>query len=183
GHEGCWSRVGVCGLRLKTVVGSWHLAASEASNNDILFGREAEGGGEKSGKCCRDSFTCGRGVEDGGLRCGELQDGLAAGAAGHAGCAVEGDDSDRADAYGRAEEGDGSGDGSLFGARGEAVRGVLNIGTGTDLAGLARVRMQQNRRADAEMAVRRVGVASGFWGALGEGGDFSAGQRTRRHRA
>ena len=44
--------------------------------------------------------------------------------------AVEVDDGDGADAYRRAVEGDGSGDGGLLGAGGEPVGGVLDIGAG-----------------------------------------------------
>ena len=149
----------------------------------ILFGRQPEGRGKKRAQGCRNGFARSGWVEDGGLGVGKLRDGLAAGAAGHAGRAVQVDDGGGADAYGRAIEGDGSGDGGLFGAGGKAIGGVLNIRAGHDPTGLERVRVEQDRRANAEVAVRRVGILRGFGGPLVESGDFRAGQGSCRHRA
>ncbi len=88
-------------------------------------------------------------------------DGLAAGSTGLAGSVVEVGDCDGADANFRTVEGDGGGDGGLFGADGEAVRGVFDVATGDD-----RTVGEQDRGTDAEVAVGRVGVMGNGDGAL-----------------
>jgi hypothetical protein len=136
-----------------------------------LFGVEPEGSGKQIGEGGGDCLAGGGGVEDGGVGRGELEDGLAAGSAGHAGGAVEVDYSDGADADGGAVDGDGGGDGGLLGAGGEAVGGVFYVGSGDDLAGF-----EEDGRAYAEAAVRGVGVLGGFGGSVVESGDFGGGE-------
>ena len=144
-----------------------------------LFGGEAEGGGEQGGEGGGDGIAVFVGIEDGGLRRGELEEGLAAGAAGHTGCAVQVDDGDGSDADRGAVEGDGRGNGGLLGAAGEAVGGVFDVGSGDDGAVLPLVGLEQEGRADAEAAVGRVGVAGGLGGAPVQGSDFGLGGRHR----
>ena len=100
---------------------------------------------------------------------------MAAGSAGHADGAVEVSDGDGADADGWAVEGDGGGDGGLFGAGGEAIGGVLDIGSGDDLAGF-----EEDGGSYAEVAVRGVGVVGGFGGSLVESGGFGGGEGGHR---
>ena len=58
-------------------------------------------------------------------------------------------------------EADGGGDSSLFGADGEAVRGVFDVAAGDDVAV-----GEQDGGADAEVAVGRIGVVGDGGGAL-----------------
>jgi hypothetical protein len=64
---------------------------------------------------------------------------------------------------------DGSGDGGLFGADGEAIGGVFDVAAGDDGVGGV---VKQEGCADAEAAVGGVGVVSGVGGALLEVGDL-----------
>ena len=140
-----------------------------------LFRAEGEGGGEQSGEGSRDDVTGGGGIEDGGFGGGELGDGLAAGSARHAGCPVEVDDGDGADADCGAEEGNGGSDGGLLGAGGKAVGGVFDVGSGDYLPGF-----EQESAANAEAAVGRVGVLGGLGGALVQQFDFGRRERDGR---
>ena len=73
--------------------------------------------GAESARVVENGFAGGGGVVDGGFRrAAKLEDGLAAGAAGHTGGSVQVDDSDGEDADRGAVQGDGGGDGSLLGA-------------------------------------------------------------------
>lgn len=113
------------------------------------------------------------GVEDPCVRKRELEDGLAAGSAGHRRCVVEIGDGDGLDADRRAVEADGGGDGGLFGAGGEAEAGVFHVGAGDDVRGAIFADGDQQRSADAEVAVGRVRVLGGRCGAGAE--DFNLG--------
>lgn len=135
-----------------------------------LLGQQTEGGWEQFAEGGGDDLAVG-GVEDGGFGGGELEDGLAAGSAGHAGGSVEVDDGDGTDSDGWAMEGNSGGDGGLLGAGGEAVRGVFDVGAGDGLAAF-----KEDGGADAEVAVWGVGVTGGFGGAGVEGGDFGVGE-------
>ena len=66
-------------------------------------------------------------------------------------------------------EADGGGDGGLLGAGGEAVGGVFDVAASDDGVGFV---VEEERGADAEVAVRGVGVVGCFGGALLEGGDL-----------
>ena len=96
-------------------------------------------------------------------------DGLAAGSAGLAGGVVEVRDGYGSDANTRAMEADCSGDSSLFGADGEPVGGVFDVASGDDGVGLV---VEQERGADAEVAVRSVGVVGDVDGTLLEVGNL-----------
>jgi len=96
------------------------------------------------------------GEEDDGVRGAEFEDGLAAGPAGLAGRIIEVGDGDRANAYGRAVEGDGGGNGILLGAGGEAVGGVFDVAAG-DRGSV----FEKNGGSYAEIAVGGVGVLGG----------------------
>ena len=146
-----------------------------------LVGGEAEGGGEQGGKRGGDRFAAGGGVKDCSFGGGELEDGLAAGSAGHAGSTVEVGDGDGAEAYGRAVKGDGGSNGSLLGARGKTVGGVFDVCANDDGSGLAVVCVEQDRGADAEVTVWGVGIVGSFGGALVEGGNLF-GCEVGRHR-
>jgi hypothetical protein len=74
---------------------------------------------------------------------------------------VEIGDDDGAEAYGGPVEGDGGGDGGLLGAGGEAVGGVFDVAAGDDVAVV-----EEERGADAEVAVGGVGVVGDRDGAL-----------------
>lgn len=147
-----------------------------------LVRAELKGGGKKFAQGGGDGLAVGCGTEDGGVGAGELEDGLSAGSAGHAGGAVEVDDGDGANADGRAVERDCGSDGGLLGAGSETVGGVFDVGAGDDDAGLIPVCVQEDGRADLEMAVGRVGVAGGFGGALMESVDLDGGKLGRHRR-
>jgi hypothetical protein len=103
------------------------------------------------------------GVEDEGGVVAELGEGLAAGAAGHGGGVVEIGDGDGAEADLRAVVGDGAGDGCLLGAAGEAEGGVFDVAAGDGCAV-----GEEERGADAEVRVGRVGVCGDGGGEVAE---------------
>jgi len=136
------------------------------------FGSEPEGSGKQIGKGGGYGRAGSGGVKDRGIGRSELKDGLATGSAGHACGAVEVDYSDSSDADGGTIEGDGGRDGGLFCAGGEAVGGIFDIGAGDDDAILTGVGVEQDGRADAEVAVGRVRVLGRLVGVLVERGDL-----------
>lgn len=131
---------------------------------------ELEGGRKEVGEGGFDEGSVGCGVKDAGIRCGELGDGLAAGAAGLGGGVVEVGDGDGLDAEVGAVQGDGGGDGVLLGAGGEAEGGVFDIAAGDDVAVTG-----EECRADEEVAVGGVGVLGCGKGALVEVRGLSCG--------
>ena len=126
---------------------------------------EAEGGGEEvgEGRGLVDDVASGvfTGVEDedGGGVGGELEQGLAACAAGHGSGVIEIGDRDCAQGDRGAEFGDGATDGNLLGAAGEAVAGVFYVAAGDDVGGVWLG--EEEGGADAEVAVGGVGVMGG----------------------
>lgn len=108
-------------------------------------------------------LATGAGVEYDCVGRSKLGDGLTAGAAGLAGGFVEVIDRDGADADGGAVGGDCGGDGSLFGAGGQPIRGILDVAAGDNLPGF-----EQDGRAHVKAAVRRVGVVRDGFGGGGE---------------
>ncbi len=100
-------------------------------------------------------------------------DGLAAGPAGLAGGVVEVGDGDGADADFGAMESHGGGDGVLFGADSETVGGVFHVAASDDVAA-----GEQDGSADAEAAVRGVGVVGHGDGSLLEVGGQSRVERS-----
>lgn len=86
----------------------------------------------------------------------ELEQGLAAGAAGHGGSVIQVGDGDGKKTDAGAKVGDGVGDGGLLRTGGEAVAGVLHVAAGDDLLGMRWG--EQKGGADAEAAVGRIGI-------------------------
>jgi len=123
----------------------------------------AEGVGEESADGGGLVLAAVAGVEDGRAVVAELGEGLAAGAAGHGGCAVEVGDGDGEQADARTVFDDGAGDGGLLGAAGEAVAAVFDVAAGDDGA-----ICKQESGADAEPGVRRVRVLGGREGGRAE---------------
>jgi hypothetical protein len=130
---------------------------------------EEEGGGEQVGDGSLRDGACLGGEEDDRVGDAELVDGLTAGTAGLAGGVVEVGNGDGADADVGAVEADGGGDGGLLGTDGEPVGGVFDVASGDDGVGLV---VEQERGADAEVAVRSVGVVSDVDGTLLEVGNL-----------
>ncbi len=139
-----------------------------------LLGHEvfgAEGVGEESADGGLLGFAVFAGVEEEGVVVAELGEGLAAGAAGHGGCTVEVRHRYGSQPDAGAVLGDGAGDGTLLGAAGESVGGVLDVRSGYDGAGF-----EEKGSADAELAVGRVGVLGGGGGEGDEVGAFGLGE-------
>jgi hypothetical protein len=137
------------------------MAIGVASYQLQVFSCEEECGWEERGDGCFGDGSVGGGEVDDGVWGAELVDGLAACSAGLAGGVVEVGDGDGADADVGAVEADGGGDGGLLGADGEAVRGVFDVAAGDDVAV-----GEEECGADAEVAVRGIGVMSDGDGAL-----------------
>ncbi len=131
---------------------------------------QVEGCGEQLGEgALRGAGVAGE--EDDGLGGGELGDGLTAGSAGLAGGLIEVLDGDGADAdLGPVLE-DGGGDGGLFGTRGKPVGGVFDVASGDDM-GFAGGGVDEDGGTDEEVAVGRVGLASGGFGVARECGEL-----------
>src|SRR6185437_682315 len=122
---------------------------------------ENEGGWKEIGNAGFVDAAVLSGEEDQSVRCTELKDGLSAGSAGRAGSIIEVRDDDGANADGRTVECNGSGDGVLLGAGGEAVRSIFNVAAGDD-----GVTFEKNSGSYVEVAVRGIGVLGGGDGAL-----------------
>lgn len=101
-------------------------------------------------------------------------DGLAAGSAGLGGSVIEVDDEDGAEADVGPMEGNGCRNGGLLGAGGKAVGGVLDVAAGDDVAVV-----EEERCADAEVAVGGVGVIGDSNGSLAEVFDLREGETAR----
>ena len=159
---------------------------------DLLLG-EAEGGGEEIGKGTSVVTACAGRLGTGAFRAGvededqgwvgrELEQGLAAGAAGHGGGLVKVGNGDGGDLEGGAEAGDGRGDGGLFGAGGEAEACVFDVAASDDSAGLCPP--EQKGGADAKAAVGGVGVFRGSAGKIAQVlGEVSSKRGFGRHAA
>jgi hypothetical protein len=137
---------------------------------------QVEGGGEEFGHRGLRQSVVFPGKEDGSVVGAELVDGLAAGSAGLAGSVVEVGDGDSTDADLRAVQSDGGGDGVLFSAYGEAVGGVFYVAAGDDVAV-----GEEDCGADAEVAVRCIGVVGGGDGSLLEVGGLGGVERSGGH--
>jgi hypothetical protein len=137
----------------------------------LVTNLEEEGGGQELGDGGPGDGAGFSGVEDDGVGGAELVDGLAAGSAGLAGGLVEIGYGDGADTDAGAVEGDGGGDGGLLGAGGEAVGGVFDVAAGYD--GTVR---EEDRGADAEVAVGGVGVMGHSGRVLLQTGDLRRGK-------
>lgn len=117
--------------------------------------------------------------KDNGIRSAEFKNHLTAGPAGLAGGVVEVGDSDSADANCRPMEGNGSGDGGLLGAGGEAVGAIFDVAAG-DRGSV----FEKDGSPYAEVAVGRISVLGSRDGLLLKLFDYGTGKvdsRIRRH--
>ncbi len=137
---------------------------------------EAKCSGDKLAECGVSEDALLAGVEDPGVWQRELEDGLTAGSAGHGSCLVEVGDCDCVDTNRWAVEADGGGDGGLLRASSEAEAGVFDVRSGDDVRGEIFADGDQQRSADAELAVGRVRVLGGSRRACAEGFDLGGGK-------
>ena len=117
--------------------------------------------GQRASPAAQRAEAVGVGIQNshgGGIR-GELQESLAAGAAGSGGSVVEIGHCNGVQADVWAEFCHGAGDGCLLRAGGEAKAGVLHVAGGDDGAGVGVG--EEKGGADAKAGVRRVAVCSG----------------------
>ncbi len=137
--------------------------------------RKQVGDGRLSG-----ALVC-AGKEDSGSRGAEFMNGLAAGSAGRRGGTVEIDDDDCLETDSRTVQSDGSRDGGLLGAGGEAKRRIFHVASCDD--GVVRngvtgagVGGKQDCSSDTEVAVRCMGVVGYSFGPSSENGKLVCGK-------